>query len=286
MSATKSWMDDYSNPIDLRTDRAHPARVYDYLLGGKTNYAPDREMGQRVLENVPTAEVTAREGRNFMHRVVRYLTEEVGIRQFLDVGTGIPTSPNLHELAQNVAPETRVVYADNDPIVLAHSRALHQSKSEGRTAYIQADASDPDSILDSAELAETLDLSQPVALTLSLLLHWLPQQVDAYEVVRKLVKALAPGSYLMIAHVANDIVPRHAVSRISNDFQESGGQMNPRNRDEVLRFFDGLSLITPGLVVPQQWRPEPPHVHGLRAVPEPISADDVPIWAGVALKNA
>lgn len=286
MSAAKSWMDDYSEPIDLGTESAHPARVYDYLLGGKTNYPADREMGQRVLENVPTARVTAREGRAFMHRVVRHLAEEAGIRQFLDVGTGIPTSPNLHEIVQGVAPESRVVYTDNDPIVLAHSRALHQSTPEGRTAYIQADAGDPDSILGSADLTNTLDLSQPVALTLCLLLHWLPRTVDAYQVVHELVGVLAPGSYLVIAHVANDIVPPQSVGKIANDFQDGGGQMNPRNKDEVRRFFDGFTLITPGVVVPQQWRPEPPNVREIRAVPEPTGADDVPIWAGVAVKDA
>src|ERR1700754_3194383 len=136
------WMEENHEreQIDLRTDRPHPARGYDWLLGGKTHYPADREMGELTLANVPTAAVTAREGRAFMHRSVRYLAADAGIRQFLDVGTGIPTSPNLHEIVQAIAPESRVVYTDNDPIVLAHSRALHASTPEGRTAYIQADA--------------------------------------------------------------------------------------------------------------------------------------------------
>jgi hypothetical protein len=267
--------------VDLRTDRPHPARVYDWLLGGRTHYEADREMGELTLANVPTAALTAREGRAFMQRSVRFLAAEAGIRQFLDVGTGIPTSPNLHEIVQSVAPDSRVLYTDNDPIVLAHSRALHTSTPQGRTAYIQADAGDPDTILTSSVLRDTIDLSRPVALTLCLLLHWLPEDVDVHAVVRKLVGALAPGSYLMIAHVAADIVPPASVGAVSSGFRDRGQQMHPRSKAEVARFFEGMTLVEPGIVVPQRWRPGTDHIEVGDAHSRP-GDEDVPVWAGVA----
>lgn len=190
-------------PIDLRTDRAHPARIYDVFLGGKTNYPADRAMAATVVEKMPSAQLAARTNREFVLRAVRHLAGEAGIRQFLDIGTGIPTSPNLHEVAQETAPESRVVYTDNDPIVLAHSRALHVSSSAGRTAYIQADFTDPDSILTSAR--STLDLGQPVALTMGLLLHWIDRKKQPHAVVRRLMDALPVGSCLLISVFAREL---------------------------------------------------------------------------------
>ncbi|MEW2549479.1 SAM-dependent methyltransferase [Streptomyces sp. NPDC047002] len=283
MSGTADWMraDGARERVDLKAHQPHPARVYDFLLGGKTHYPADREAGERTLANVPTAAVTAREGRAFMHRSVRHLAAEAGVRQFLDIGTGIPTSPNLHEIAQGIAPESRVVYTDNDAIVLAHSRALHTGTPEGRTAYIQADATDPEGILGDPLLRETLDLARPTALILSLLLHWLPDDADAYGIVRTLVGALAPGSYLMIAHVADDIFPTEQVGAVARDFRDSGGQMNPRNRAEVARFFEGMALVEPGIVVPQRWRPDTPPVE-VGAPGAGPGDGDVPVWVGLA----
>ncbi|MFE2376749.1 SAM-dependent methyltransferase [Streptomyces sp. NPDC059398] len=243
-------------PVDLRTDRPHPARVYDVLLGGKTNYAADRAMADQVLVNLPSARPTALANRTFMHRATRYLAAEAGVRQFLDIGTGIPTSPNLHEVAQGVAPDSRVVYVDNDPIVLAHSRALHVGHPSGRTAYLDADAADPEAVLASPALHETLDLGRPVALSMCLLLHWLPADSDPYAVVRRLTRELAPGSHVVITHLARDL-DRAGSGALEADFRASGSHLKARTKDEVARFFDGMTLVEPGIVVPDQWRPEP-----------------------------
>ncbi|WP_405777886.1 SAM-dependent methyltransferase [Streptomyces sp. NBC_00859] len=271
-------------PVDLKTDQPHAARVYDVLLGGKTNYPSDRAMAENVVENLPAARLTALSNRAFIHRATRYLAAEAGIRQFLDIGTGIPTSPNLHEIAQAEAPDSRVVYVDNDPIVLAHSRALHIGRPEGRTAYIDADAADPDRILAAPALRETLDLGRPVALSLCLLLHWLPATADPYAVVRRLVGELAPGSHLVITHFARDF-DKEGTDGLESDFKSSGSQLKARTKDEVTRFFDGLTLIEPGIVVPHQWRPAAVAVD----VGSPDSTTDesaVPVWAGVAVKNS
>ncbi|WP_329459848.1 SAM-dependent methyltransferase [Streptomyces sp. NBC_01497] len=262
-----------AGPIDLHTDRPHAARVYDFVLGGKTNYPADREAGRKTLEALPTAGRDARENRGFMRRAVT-IAAEAGIRQFFDVGTGIPTSPNVHEVAQGIAPESRVVYTDNDPIVLAHSRALHASTPEGRTTYLQADAGDPDTILRAPGLRETLDLGEPVALSLLLLLHWLPG--DPYAVVRRLMDALAPGSYLIITHLASDIFD--GVAGVEKTFVESGTSLRARSGPEVQGFFDGLELLEPGVVPCNLWRP------ALAAVGS-VKAFEVPVYGGVAVKR-
>ncbi|MEW2546735.1 SAM-dependent methyltransferase [Streptomyces sp. NPDC047002] len=286
MPDTSDWMTRGAGraPVDLRTDRPHAARIYDALLGGKTNYGPDRAAAEQVASNIPTAQAAVRVNRSFMHRATRYLAEEAGVRQFLDIGTGIPTSPNLHEVAQAVASESRVVYVDNDPIVLAHSRALHTSEPAGRTAYIDADVSDPAGILASAQLRGTLDLARPVAVSMCLLLHWLPASEDPYAVVRHLLDALVPGSHLVITHLASDIDPT-GVSGLESALASSGAGVRARTRDEVAGFFAGMELAEPGLVVPQRWRPE--RVALDVGDPEAGVADDaVPIWAGVAAKTA
>jgi SAM-dependent methyltransferase len=273
--AGAGWMDTAGKqPIDLHTDRPHAARVYDFVLGGKTNYPADREAGRKTLEALPTAGRDARENRAFMQRTVTFAAE-AGIRQFLDIGTGIPTSPNVHEVAQGIAPESRVVYTDNDPIVLAHSRALHASMPEGRTTYIQADAGDPDSILTSPGLRETIDLGEPVALSLLLLLHWLPG--DPYAVVRRLVDELAPGSYLIITHLASDIFD--GITGVEATFRKSGSSLRARAEAEVAGFFNGLELLEPGLVPCNLWRPNGTAV-------EVGEADfRVPVWSGVGVKR-
>lgn len=284
MPSPDEWMShtDARAPIDLRTDRAHPARIYDVFLGGKTNYPADRAMAATVAEKMPSVQLAARLNREFVLRAVRYLAGEAGIRQFLDIGTGIPTSPNLHEVAQETAPESRVVYADNDPIVLAHSRALHISSTVGRTAYIQADFTDPEAILASAELRDTLDLGQPVALTMGLLLHWIDPKDEPHAVVRRLMDALPVGSCLVISVFARELAGGSAT--LQDDFATEGTALRPLTRDETLRFFDGTELIDPGLVAPHAWRPstDVPEIGDPAAGPDAASA---PIWAGLGVKK-
>jgi S-adenosyl methyltransferase len=247
------------------------ARVYDYWLGGKDNFAVDRELAERFVQADPMAVVGVRSNRAFLRRAVRYLAAEVGIRQFLDIGTGIPTANNTHEVAQSVDPQCRVVYVDNDPMVLAHARALLTSVS-GPTAYIDADARDTGKIL--AEAADTLDFSQPVAVMLIGLLHCIPDGDNPYRIVTELMSAVIPGSYLAISHPASDI---HA-----GPMAEGAAMMNKslpvpvtfRPYDQVVPFFDGFDLIEPGVVPTTQWRPDP-------------GADTTPLpgWVGVALKS-
>lgn len=279
----RTWMTgDARSPIDLHTDKPHAARIYDYLQGGKTNYEADRQAATMVCQVMPKLVDSAREGRAMMHRVTDYLTREAGIRQFLDVGTGIPTSPNLHEVAQNVAPESRAVYADNDPIVLAHSRALHESDPRGATAYVQADVRDVGTILADPDVLATLDLSKPVALTMLLLLHWLPEGVDVDQLVHEWVDALPSGSYLAISYATADF-GAEAWVEINSRLRALGpSQVRTRTKDEVARLFQGLELVEPGIVVPQRWRPDRSKVEVGAA--GAVGDADIPIWAGVARK--
>lgn len=263
--------------VDLRIDRPHPARVYDVLLGGKTNFEADREAAQKVLENLPIARKTALENRAFMRRAVRHLAE-AGVRQFLDIGTGIPTSPNLHEVAQEIAPETRVVYTDNDPIVLVHSQALHTSHPSGRTAYVDGDLCEPDRIIEHPELLATLDLTKPVALTLLTVLHWLRADADPYAIVRRLLRALPSGSYLVISHVTADFDPP-ALGAVRSDLGARGSNVTPRSKDQVGAFFDGLELLEPGLTLIEKWRPTVAVVE-----PQATADEGVPLYVGVARK--
>ncbi|MYT32560.1 MULTISPECIES: SAM-dependent methyltransferase [unclassified Streptomyces] len=280
MAVPEDWMGARpQEPIDLHTDRPHAARVYDVLLGGKTNYPADREAAEQTLVSLPNAATIARQNRGFMHRAARYLAGEAGIRQFLDIGTGIPTSPNLHEVVQAATPEARIVYADNDPIVLAHSRALHTSHPDGRTAYIQADLGRPQDILRDATLRDTLDLGQPVALTLIAVLHWLPAERDAYAVVRELMDAFAPGSYVAMTYATADFEPQ-ALREITDNFESKGSHVRTRTRAEVLRFFDGLELVDPGLTVVHRWRPDPVEVGA-----GSLSDAELPLYAGLGRKS-
>src|SRR6201996_1517920 len=184
-------------PTGIDTSRPHPARPYDYFLGGKNNFAADREVADKVLAGWPAIRVGVRENRKFLARVVRYLAGDAGIRQFLDIGTGLPTADNVHEVAQSVAPSARVVYADNDPLVLAHARALLTSSPEGRTAYIHADLRDPASILSDPAVQQVLDLGRPVALMLVAVLHFVPDEFEPARVLRTLTDALPSGSYVV-----------------------------------------------------------------------------------------
>ncbi|TQS41215.1 SAM-dependent methyltransferase [Cryptosporangium phraense] len=233
----------------------HPARRYDYMLGGTTNFAADRAAGDAVLAVYPQARVAALENRAFLQRAAHFLAAEAGVRQFLDIGTGIPTSPNLHEVVQSVAPEARVVYADKDPLVLAHSRALLAGTPEGRTAYLHADLLDPRRILGSAEVADVLDLTRPVGLTLMAVVHFLDDATHPYDVVRTLVDALPPGSYLAMSHMTLDFLPPDQARQLGAISTAEGSRL--RSRAEFARFFDGLELVPPGIAVLSEWRRAP-----------------------------
>jgi hypothetical protein len=268
--------------IDLKQNRPHSARMYDVYLGGKTNYAPDREAAAKVAEVYPGIFTCARENRDFMHRATRIVAREYGIRQWLDIGTGIPTSPNLHEVAQSVVPEARVVYADHDPIVLAHARALLTSTPEGRTAYVQADVTDPDTILTHEDLLDTLDLSRPVALSLNALMHFVPDDKDPYGIVKRLLDALPAGSALALSHCTPDFDPQ-TWANVTAIYNNAGTPVQFRSKDEVAKFFDGLELIEPGIVCGHRWHPEAGDL--LRSVDGGPSDAAVSLWTGVGIKR-
>jgi hypothetical protein len=264
-------------PIDLQTDRPHSARVYDYLLGGKDNFPADREVAEADLRANPASRVGPRQNRAFLCRAVRFLAAEAGIRQFLDVGTGIPTSPNTHEVAQGVAPECRIVYVDNDPIVLAHARARLASSPEGRTQYIDADLREPQRILDSPQLRQTLDLGQPVGLLLFATMHLVPDELDPYGIVARLVDPLVPGSYLALSQITPDFAPE-AWERTKEIAGRGGVTMRPRSRTDIARYFTGLEIVEPGLQVVHRWRPDPDEN------PDEIPDALVSMYGGVARK--
>ena len=240
----------------LDTTVARQARVYDYLLGGKDNFAADREAAEQAMAAFPGLAAWARNNRAFLARAVRYLVDEAGIRQFLDVGTGLPTADNTHEVAQRIAPESRIVYVDNDPVVLVHARALLTSSPEGATDYVSADLRDPAAILEAA--AATLDFTQPVAVMLLAILHVITDDDDPWGIVARIMAAMPPGSYLVISHPARDI-HAEAIAEMTERFnQRMGGVLSTgRTRDEFARFFAGLDLVDPGIVPTPQWRPHP-----------------------------
>ncbi|WP_329110262.1 SAM-dependent methyltransferase [Micromonospora sp. NBC_01699] len=251
-------MSDQPGPASrLDTTVAHPARRYNYWLGGKDNFAADRLSGDQVAAAFPTVKQAARENRAFLQRAVGFLAGEAGIRQFLDIGTGLPTADNTHEVAQRIAPRSRIVYADNDPLVMAHARALLTSSPEGRTAYLERDLRDPGSILDDEQLHATLDLGQPVGLMLVAILHFVRDFEDPYGVVGRLVESLPSGSYLAMSHGTYDGLPAAAVERLEQANAATGGLSRPRSRDELARFFTGLDLVDPGIVPVGDWRPAP-----------------------------
>jgi hypothetical protein len=263
-----------AGPLPFDTSKAHQARIYDYLLGGKDNYAADREAAEAALAIYPEWAFTARANRAFLGRVVRYLAGEAGIRQFLDIGTGIPTAGNLHQIAQVIAPEARVVYVDYDPVVLAHARALLTSSDAGATEYIDADLRDTGTIL--ARAAELLDFTEPVAVTLIAILHALPDSEDPHAIVASLMETVPPGSYLALSHLGPEFLTPDAL-RETQDMaaRRIQQQMTWRNREQVARFFEGTDLIEPGLVRVEEWRPEPGTGEGERS----------PLWCAVARKR-
>jgi O-methyltransferase involved in polyketide biosynthesis len=236
------------------TSVAHIARVYDYLLGGKDNYEADRKAGDAAIEAYPHTVSSVRANRAFLTRVVRFLAGEAGIRQFLDIGTGIPTVGNTHEVAQSVAPEARVLYVDYDPVVLAHARALMASNPAGATNYVDADLRDTSKILERA--AGTLDFTQPVAVMLIGILHFIGDEDQPYDIVSRLLDAVPPGSYLAISHMASDISAAQVATAKARLDEMMYQQGHYRTQAEVVRFFDGLELVEPGVVPIQKWRPD------------------------------
>jgi len=248
-------------PAKIDTTVPHSARVWNYWLGGKDHYPVDRDAGDQYRQIFPQIVDIARADRTFLGRAVRYLAGEAGIRQFLDIGTGLPTLDNTHEVAQRVAPQSRIVYVDNDPLVLVHARALLTSTPEGACNYIEADLREPDKILKAA--AATLDLAQPVAITLLGILHFISDHDEAYQIVTRLVDAVPPGSYLALTHATLDPpLGGEATAEANAEAQKFWNEnaavpITPRTRQQILRFFDGLQVIEPGLVSMSRWRPEP-----------------------------
>ncbi|MFF4235471.1 SAM-dependent methyltransferase [Actinomadura geliboluensis] len=261
---------------DLRTDVAHSARVYDYLLGGKDNYAADRAAAEEVVRIAPYMRTSVRANREFMVRVARYLAAEAGIRQFLDIGTGLPTSPNLHEVVQGVDPSARVVYVDNDPIVLVHARALLTGTPEGRSRYIHADLAEPDAVLASPVVRDTLDLSRPVALCLIAVLHFVHDEELARGVVRRLMDALPSGSHLALSTITIDSAPEEVGDAVRR-YNARGINSKARTKAQVRSFFDGFELIEPGLTPVHHWRPD----ERARAIDD----SQVSMYGGVAVKR-
>jgi hypothetical protein len=283
MTDSTNWMTqdpgDEVAPVDLHTDRPHPARVYDYLLGGKDNFAADRQAAEEALAVNPTGRAGPVENRAFMIRAVRYLAAEAGIRQFLDIGTGIPTSPNVHEVAQSVAPAARIAYADNDPVVLSHARALMSSTPEGKTLYVDGDMREPDSILSDHALSEVIEPSRPVGLLLIAVMHLIRDLDEAYGYCRQYVAALPPGSFLVLTHLTDDLAPER-LRGVSESMRQRGMTLVPRGKTQIERFFDGLDLVEPGIQIVNRWRPDA----GIARGSDPGYDADVSIYGGVARK--
>jgi hypothetical protein len=239
--------------VSVDTSVPHIARVYDYWLGGKDNFAVDRAAAERVMQTFPDILVSVRAQRAFLGRAVHYLVAEAGIRQFLDIGTGLPSANNTHEVAQRVAPQTRVVYVDNDPVVLLHAQALLTSSPEGATAYVDADLRDTGVILTQA--ARILDFGQPVAVMLLGVLHCIPDKDDPAAIVSRLVDAVPAGSYLTIAHPASDVATEQMAVSMRNYNEHAAVPLTARSHDDVSAFFAGLDLLEPGVVQLHRWRP-------------------------------
>ena len=245
-----------AKPVIFDASKPHSARIYDYLLGGKDNFAADRETAEAALKSWPAVRTAVRENRAFLGRTVRYLVQSAGIRQFLDIGTGLPSANNVHAVAQSAAPESRVVYVDNDPIVLSHARSLLKSGPRGRTAYIDADLREPARILADPALNETLDLAEPVALMLVAILHFLVDADDPAAIIRTLLSALAPGSFLVASHVTSEHDPA-GVSGLGRTYRQGGILTQARTAAEFTALaFTGLRLIEPGVVLVSDWRPD------------------------------
>jgi O-methyltransferase involved in polyketide biosynthesis len=248
------WKGADVSPVELNTSVPHSARIYDYLLGGKDNFEADRRAAAGIVENAPNLPVSMRANRQYMARAAHVLAAEQGIRQFIDIGAGLPTAPNLHEVVQRVAPESRVVYVDNDPIVLVHARALLTTAPQGRTAYVDANLRDVQSILDADDLRRTIDFSRPVAVSLIAILQFVTDTDEVHRIIDELMAPLAPGSALAIstvtAHNAEGV-------RGAEAYNARGIPARPRTDAEVEELFRGLELVEPGITLVNRWRPGP-----------------------------
>jgi hypothetical protein len=254
VSTDEQWS---SGAARIDMTKPHPARRYDYWLGGKDNFQADRDAAEAIARVFPHIRTAARENRAFMQRAVRFLAGEAGVRQFLDIGTGLPTANNVHDVAQGVAPESRIVYVDNDPLVLTHARALLTSSEQGATAYIDADVRDPEKILRDPATRDTLDWSQPVALLLVAVLHFIEDHEDPYAIVDRLVSELPPGSYLVLSHATFDPLDQETITAMNAVNENIKPRFSPRTLSEVTRFFGGLDVLEPGIVSVSDWRPAP-----------------------------
>jgi hypothetical protein len=238
----------------LDTGIPHSARLWNYWLGGKDNFAADREVADQILAMVPEMVASARADRAFLGRVVRYLAGEAGVRQFLDVGTGIPTAENTHEVAQRVAPTSRIVYVDNDPMVLVHARALLTSHPDGKTDYLDADLRRPEKIIEGAK--QTLDFDQPIAVTLLGILNFIPDDDEAVDLVRRLVDAVPSGSYVVISHPTTEINGETMTEALRLWNEGPAAKMVLRSAEQVKRLFGDLDMVEPGVVTCSQWHPD------------------------------
>jgi hypothetical protein len=257
--------EDLEDVVEIDPTVAHSARMYDYLLGGSTNFEVDRAAVDRAtaaVGGIDNARASARANRAFLSRAVRFLAGEAGVRQFLDIGTGIPGSDGWQADPQQIAPEARVVYVDNDPIVLAHAHTLLTSTPEGTAAYIDGDLRDPEGILGGAK--QTLDLSRPVAVLLGLVLHLVADRDDPHGVVARLVDALPTGSYLAVSHVSSEVLPREVGELAGRLGRASEGAFVTRDLGQIRRFFDGLDIVEPGVVPVEHWRPDGPEARPRR----------------------
>ncbi|MEV4333317.1 SAM-dependent methyltransferase [Streptomyces sp. NPDC049597] len=267
-------MTDNAHALDrIDTSRPHTARIWNYWTGGKDNYPVDQEAGDQIRKLHPGIGEYALADRRFLGRAVRYLAGEAGIRQFLDIGTGLPSADNTHEVAQRVAPESRIVYVDNDPLVLVHARALLTSSPEGVTDYLDADLRDTDTILERA--AKTLDLSRPVGLMLLGVVIFVEDDEESYALVRRLMDALAPGSHLVLSHTITSPAMPDVDAAVAFWNEHGTPRLTQRTPDQLARYFEGLELLEPGIVSCNRWRPDKG---------DPAMPDEVAMFAGVGRK--
>ncbi|MEU7632163.1 SAM-dependent methyltransferase [Nocardia sp. NPDC049220] len=262
------------SPPRIDTSAAHEARVFDYWLGGKDNYPADRALGDAIATHIPAIRGMARANRAFLGRAIRHLVDAAGVDQFLDIGTGMPSAGNTHEIAQRVDPSARVVYVDNDPVVLAHARALMASHPRGETAFIQADLNDPRSILGNATLTSTLDLDRPIAIMLVAIMMYFRDGDDPHGIIRTLLNAVPSGSYLVITHPTADFDER-VMARVVATIEQAGIVFRPRTRAETESLFAGTDIVEPGVVPVTAWRPDSC---------DRVDPDPAWFWAGVGRK--
>jgi hypothetical protein len=264
VSSSQGVADDWTTKVN--TSVPNPARIYDYLLGGKDNYPADRDVAEQLLALAPVAREVVQDNRAFLRRAVRLLTHEAGIRQFIDLGSGLPTQGNVHEIAQAIAPDARVVYVDNDAMVVTHSRALLAGDN---TLAVEADLRVPDLIVGNPEVRELIDFDQPIALLLVAILHFIPDEDDPLGIVTRFRDALPSGSYLVVSHGTRDVPVRPDMSaeamaemgaRVERLYQQTTASIVTRTHGQVERFFDGFDLLDPGLVEIQRWRPDDQHM--------------------------